>query len=97
MAEEKDYTNDSQQAALAVLDLFGRFPLYPFSITEVQEHVGISRDQAFRTLWNLARAGWIEEMEKRGYRLAPRLTTYAETFRRDIAELAQTYLERGAQ
>jgi len=86
-----DYTNDSQQNLLAILTFLGHSPLEAKTLAEVETFTGLSKDQAFRTLWNLEHAGWVEKSGQ-GYRLAPRLTEFSERLRRDIAELADRYL-----
>lgn len=89
----KDYTNDSQQLVMRVLDALALHPLKPQSLKELMAHTGASRDQVFRAAWNLEAAGYVERSGN-DYVLSPRITSIAERYRLEIARLSARYLPR---
>ncbi|MDA8106180.1 MAG: hypothetical protein M0Z71_12485 [Nitrospiraceae bacterium] len=96
MAEEKkrDYRNDSQQQMIRVTDYLAQDILSPKTAGEISDALGLSKDQVFRTAWNLIDAGWVEE-SARGYRLSPRITTYGERLRLAVADTLHKYIPEG--
>ena len=87
-ASEKatDYTNGSQQLVFAIVDYLSRHFLDPQPLANIVDALGASRDQVFRALWNMQRAGWVRQTGG-NYELDVGLTTLAERLRLAIAEI----------
>lgn len=97
MAEkERSYTNENQQNICRVVEYLSEDILQPKTLKEVHEALGLSRDQAFRTLWNLKDRGWVEETA-RGYRLSPRIVRIADNLRLAVADTLREYLGDNSQ
>lgn len=94
-AKEADYTNASQQLAFAVVETLSRNLLNPQPLTALVEALApieASRDQIFRALWNLQKAGWVQTCNE-GYLLAPELTRLSDRLRLRLVEIHRQYLE----
>ena len=90
------YSSAPQQNVVAVVEALAQWPLPGLGKTALAEKVGISQDQAYRTLKNLEIAGWAEPAPTGGWRLTPRLASIADRFRIAIADLHRAYLESDA-
>lgn len=88
---ERTYTNDNQQTLMRMVEYLGQDILMPKTLKELHEALNISRDQAFRTVWNLMDMGWAEEAAQ-GYRLSPRIVEIADRLRRAVADTLIKYL-----
>ena len=86
-----DYTNESQQLVMRVMDALALHPLDPQSLKSLMSHTGASRDQVFRAAWNLEAGGYVERAGN-DYILSPRITSIAERYRLQIARLAARFL-----
>lgn len=86
-----DYNNENQQNLISAMTFLAEDYFTPKNIQEVADGLGVSRNIAFRTLWNLEKAGWAEEVNG-GYRLAPKLTKLAESARHSLNKLIKTHL-----
>ena len=93
MSAEK-YRSESQQTLLAVYWALHERPLAGKTLDGLVAELGISRDQAFRTLQNLALDGSAERPGGRGspWRLTPKAARLSEHYRTDIADYIRTYL-----
>lgn len=89
--DERGYENQNQRVLVRVVRYLAEDVLTPKGMKEISEALDISRDVAFRTLWNLKNEGWAEETAN-GYRLAPAITQIAEMTRRAIADAHVKYL-----
>ena len=87
-----NYESSSQQLIIQAIEALSTRPLSGCSTPQLQEMLGCSRDQAFRTAKNLEIAGWAEPASDGRWKLAPRATLLAERFRRDLADTIRTYL-----
>ena len=95
MSGAGSYRSDSQQRILQAVEIMATRPLTPWTAGDLAERLECSRDQAFRTARNLEAGGWAWEAPGgAAWRLAPRVTQIAESFRLVIAELHATYLGR---
>jgi DNA-binding IclR family transcriptional regulator len=90
-----DYTSEPQQTVLIILETLAR--AFPQALTAkaMAIETGLSRDQAFRCLWNLRRAGWAEQIAA-GWCLSPHAAQLSERVRLAIHRLHTTYLESAA-
>ena len=88
---ERDYTNDNQVNLIRVVEYMAQDILTAKTLKELHEVLEISRDQAFRTLWNLRERGWVEESAG-GYRLSPRLTVISDRLRLAVADTIRNYI-----
>ena len=86
-----NYTHQSQQTLLKVLEYLAQSPLTPRTIEQATAAASCSRDQAFRALWNLEACGWVEKGAA-GYLPAPKFTLASARFVRAIHEINQKYL-----
>lgn len=97
MADQPDYTNNSQQCLMAVVEYLSKNILFPQSlkqVTEVLEKKDFSRDAIFRALWNLEAFGWVEQTNGGGYLLSPTLTKFSDRLRHQLVQFTQQYLEQ---
>jgi len=88
---ERTYTNENQQNLCSVVEYLSEDIIQPKTLKEIHEALGLSRDQAFRTMWNLKDRGWVEETA-RGYRLSPRIVKIADRLRLAVADTLREYL-----
>ena len=88
---DRDYTNDNQVNVIRVVEYMAQEILLPKSQKELGEALGISKDQAFRTLWNLKERGWVEEVGG-AYRLSPGLTIISDRLRLAVADTIRKYI-----
>jgi len=91
MAEDKTYITESQQNMGRVVEYMAQDILIPKSQKELMETLNLSRDQAFRTIWNLMHLGWVEE-NAGAYRLSPKLTTISDRLRLAVADTIRKYI-----
>lgn len=91
MNEDRKYTNENQQNIMRVVEYMAEDILSAKTQKELMDALGMSRDQTFRTCWNLTDRGWIEE-SARGYRLSPRLTIISDRLRLAVADTLRTYM-----
>lgn len=89
--EKRQYTNENQQTLIKVIRYLAQDILRPKTLKEIGESLNISRDVAFRTIWNLQDAEWVEEGAY-GYRLSPAITIIADRLRQAVAETLIKYL-----
>ncbi|TAN62559.1 hypothetical protein EPN18_04495 [bacterium] len=89
--EKRQYTNENQQTLIRVVRYLSQDILQPKTLKELTEALNLSRDVAFRTIWNLQDAGWVEEGAY-GYRLSPAITTIADRLRQAVADTLKKYL-----
>jgi DNA-binding IclR family transcriptional regulator len=87
---EKDYTNVNQQTLVSVITLMSEDYLTPVTVAAVSERLNITRDAAFRTLWNLEAAGWVEEAGG-GYRIAGIFSRFADKARDAVFTLVKEH------
>ncbi len=92
--KERQYNNENQQNLVRIFEYLAQDILAPKTVGEVSDALGLSKDQVFRTLWNLVSAGWVEE-SARGYRVGPRVITYGERLRLAVADTLTKYLPEG--
>lgn len=93
---ERNYKNEAQQNLIRVVEYLAEDILQAKTQKELAEALDISKDQAFRTLWNLKDRGWIEESAN-GFRLSPRLTMIADRLRQAVADTLRSYLGQGVK
>lgn len=91
LKEKRQYTNENQQTMAKVTMYLAQDILTPKTVKEIMEALNLSRDVAFRTLWNLQDVGWVEEGAY-GYRLSPRLVVIADRLRQAVADTLKKYL-----
>ncbi len=91
MPADRTYKNEAQQNLVRMVEYLAEDILQAKTQKELAEALGISKDQAFRTLWNLKDRGWAEESAN-GFRLSPRLTMIADKLRRAVADTLDAYL-----
>ncbi len=91
MPDEPDYTSEPQQVVLALIEALARAFPQAHTIKGLQEETGYSRDQVFRGLWNLQRAGWAESVPA-GWGLAPHAAQLSERIRLTLHRIHTTYL-----
>lgn len=87
-----DYTNESQQVLMRIMDYLIVHVLQPKTAGEIQEALDLAKDTTFRALWNMLRAGWVEKTPQGGYLVSPRITTASDRFRISLIELSEKYL-----
>ncbi len=90
-ANERDYTIDSQQNLMAVVEYLSRAWPIPQPVQAVVQETGLSRDQAFRTLKNLSTGLWADSTAD-GWLLAPHLCQISERLRFQLHHLHHRYL-----
>lgn len=88
--DSKDYTNINQQTLISMVKLMSADYLTPLTVQQAAEKLNVSRDAAFRTLWNLEAAGWVEQAGG-GYRIAGEFTRYADAARDTIIKLFKAH------
>jgi len=81
---------------MRVVEYLAEDALTPKTRKELAEALDISPDAAWRTLWNLREAGWVEEAGG-GYRIAPRIVVIADSFRRALADTIKKYSSGGSE
>ncbi|MBF0487868.1 MAG: hypothetical protein HQK98_06880 [Nitrospirae bacterium] len=87
-----NYSNESQQTLIKVVEYLAMDVLEPRALKDIQEGLGISKDTAFRTIWNLKDLGWVEESAIiGGYRLSPQMINIADRLRLAIGDLIRKY------
>lgn len=95
MAEERSYENAQQQnlmvMVMVMVEYLAQDILIPKPLKEIHETLNLSRDIAFRTLWNLQKTGWVEEVAY-GYRISPKLTMISDRLRLSMADVLNTFL-----
>ena len=94
---DSQYHNASQQALMLIVEILAERPFHGALVADLVPMTGKSRDQVFRALNNLAIAGWAEQTPGGGWRLTPRITQLSERVRIAIADLHDTYLQRGGR
>ncbi len=92
--EKRQYTNENQQMLMKMIEYLAQDILEAKTLKELHEALNISRDQAFRTLWNLMDMRWVEE-SARGYRLSPRLTIISDRLRLSVVDTLKKYVPEG--
>lgn len=92
-SSDPDYTNSSQQCLIACLEYLSQNFLTPQTIADVAAGLGkdYNRDQIFRALWNLKKAGWAVETGG-GYLVSPDLTKFSDRLRRQLLDFSERYL-----
>ena len=91
MADDKTYITESQQNMGRVVEYMAQDILIPKSQKELMETLNLSRDQAFRTIWNLMYLGWVEE-NAGAYRLSPKMTMISDRLRLAVADTIRKYI-----
>ena len=88
------YRSEPQQAVLAIYHALGERPLAGKTPGELESELGLSRDQAFRALQNLALSGDAEQLGERGapWRLTRKATLLSEHVRVATADYLRTHL-----
>lgn len=81
---------------MKVVEYMAEDALTPKTRKELAEALGITPDAAWRTLWNLREAGWVEEASG-GYRLAPRIVQISDSFRLAVADTLGRYMPAPAR
>lgn len=91
LKEKRQYTNENQQTMAKVTMYLAQDILTAKTVKEIMEALNLSRDVAFRTLWNLQDVGWVEESAY-GYRLSPRFVVIADRLRQAVVDVMRRYL-----
>jgi DNA-binding IclR family transcriptional regulator len=89
--EKRQYVNENQQNIMKVFEYLAQDILEPKTVMEVGDALNLSKDQAFRTLWNLIDREWVE-WSARGYRISPKITIYGERLRLAVADTLKKYV-----
>ncbi len=87
----RTYVNENQQQMMKVVEYLAQDILIPKTQREIMEALGFSRDQVFRTLWNLKDREWVEELAQ-GHRLAPKIVMISDRLRLAVADTLRKYL-----
>lgn len=90
------YLSTSQQQLLAVYLRLCEQPLFLLSPAALAEATGHSRDQVYRSLKNLERAGLAEQAGSE-WRVAPQAARLSERVRLALADLHRSYLGQEGQ
>jgi len=89
---QADYTNDSMQLLMQVVAHLAKHPLDPQPLPGIVDALApASRDQVFRALWNLEKAGWAKKVGT-AYTLDAPITLISERLRRATVEMLNHYL-----
>ena len=87
-----NYSNESQQTLVRIVEYLAIDTLEPKTLKDIQKGLGISKDIAFRTIWNLRDMGWVEESAIiGGYRLSPQIIAISDRLRLAIGDLIRKY------
>jgi DNA-binding IclR family transcriptional regulator len=87
-----DYTNESQQLVFGICEFLSQHMLDPQPLSAIVEAMEpASRDQCFRALWNMQKAGWVRQSGKT-YELDTTVIRFADRLRREIIAILGDYL-----
>lgn len=94
--KKTDFTNESQQNLMRIVECLATDVFRPMTTQEISDALGITKSKAYWTLQNLvgdgSRLGWVEQVAD-GWRLGPRMPKIAELVRKGIADNVKQYLE----
>lgn len=93
MAKEKktDFTNDSQQNLMKIVQYMATDITRVMSVQEIQDALELTYSKVTWTLHNLRMQGWAEQVAD-GWRLSPLIVRIADSVRKGLADTAQRYL-----
>ena len=91
-AKKTDFTNESQQNLMKIVEYLATDVFRATTAQEICEALNITKSKAYWTLQNLELAGWVEQIAD-GWKLGPRLPRIAEKVRKGIEENIKQYLE----
>jgi DNA-binding IclR family transcriptional regulator len=93
MAGDKktDYTNESQQNLMRIVQYLATDVTRVMSQREIEEALELSYSKVNFTLHNLRMQNWTEQVAD-GWRLSPLIVRIADSVRKGFADTAQRYL-----